>query len=161
MVKEFIVFTWIAFYRKPISELHVAILYCVFVLLYWYLLFIFKFFYLYCIQFRYLNKLLLVHGAWNYHRLTKLILYSFYKNICLYVIEVKAKLCLLPALAVFIVFYCYCFHIFSDTWYFSFWVAMQHVWTVIFFLLMCLVAAYWQLLTQCEAVILFCSIAAS
>lgn len=38
-------------------------------------------------QFRYLNKLLLVHGAWSYHRLTKLILYSFYKNICLYFIE--------------------------------------------------------------------------
>lgn len=38
-------------------------------------------------QFRYLNKLLLVHGVWNYHRLTKLILYSFYKNICLYFIE--------------------------------------------------------------------------
>lgn len=38
-------------------------------------------------QFRYLNKLLLVHGAWSYSRLCKLILYSFYKNICLYVIE--------------------------------------------------------------------------
>ncbi|KAF9360352.1 hypothetical protein BGX26_009704 [Mortierella sp. AD094] len=35
-------------------------------------------------QFRYLKKLLLVHGAWSYHRLSKLILYSFYKNICLY-----------------------------------------------------------------------------
>ena len=40
-------------------------------------------------QFRYLNKLLLVHGAWSYSRLSKLILYSFYKNICLYVIEVS------------------------------------------------------------------------
>lgn len=38
-------------------------------------------------QFRYLRKLLLVHGAWNYSRMCKLILYSFYKNICLYVIE--------------------------------------------------------------------------
>ncbi|XP_076070269.1 putative phospholipid-transporting ATPase IA isoform X5 [Mytilus galloprovincialis] len=38
-------------------------------------------------QFRFLNKLLLVHGAWSYSRLCKLILYSFYKNICLYVIE--------------------------------------------------------------------------
>lgn len=38
-------------------------------------------------QFQYLNKLLFVHGAWSYHRLTKLILYSFYKNICLHVIE--------------------------------------------------------------------------
>ncbi|XP_074651102.1 putative phospholipid-transporting ATPase IA isoform X3 [Tubulanus polymorphus] len=38
-------------------------------------------------QFRFLNKLLLVHGAWSYIRLVKLILYSFYKNICLYVIE--------------------------------------------------------------------------
>lgn len=38
-------------------------------------------------QFRFLNKLLFVHGAWSHHRLTKLILYSFYKNICLYFIE--------------------------------------------------------------------------
>ncbi|KAL7751308.1 aminophospholipid translocase [Sorochytrium milnesiophthora] len=35
-------------------------------------------------QFRYLRKLLLVHGAWSYQRLSKLILYSFYKNITLY-----------------------------------------------------------------------------
>ncbi|XP_059479634.1 probable phospholipid-transporting ATPase IA isoform X2 [Neocloeon triangulifer] len=38
-------------------------------------------------QFRYLARLLFVHGAWNYARMSKLILYSFYKNICLYVIE--------------------------------------------------------------------------
>ncbi|KAF5302279.1 hypothetical protein FQA39_LY10318 [Lamprigera yunnana] len=38
-------------------------------------------------QFRFLLRLLLVHGAWNYLRMCKLILYSFYKNICLYVIE--------------------------------------------------------------------------
>lgn len=38
-------------------------------------------------QFRFLQRLLLVHGAWNYTRMCKLILYSFYKNICLYVIE--------------------------------------------------------------------------
>ncbi|KAJ8297759.1 hypothetical protein KUTeg_024290 [Tegillarca granosa] len=38
-------------------------------------------------QFRFLQKLLLVHGAWSYTRLCKLILYSFYKNVCLYVIE--------------------------------------------------------------------------
>ncbi|KAJ6232716.1 putative phospholipid-transporting atpase [Anaeramoeba flamelloides] len=31
-------------------------------------------------QFRFLRKLLLVHGRWNYRRVTKLILYSFYKN---------------------------------------------------------------------------------
>ncbi|KAK4055166.1 aminophospholipid translocase [Microbotryomycetes sp. JL201] len=35
-------------------------------------------------QFRYLKKLLLVHGTWSYQRLSKLILYSFYKNIALY-----------------------------------------------------------------------------
>ncbi|XP_063230598.1 probable phospholipid-transporting ATPase IA isoform X2 [Bacillus rossius redtenbacheri] len=38
-------------------------------------------------QFRFLCRLLFVHGAWNYTRMCKLILYSFYKNICLYVIE--------------------------------------------------------------------------
>ncbi|KAJ2063155.1 aminophospholipid translocase [Coemansia sp. S146] len=38
-------------------------------------------------QFRYLRKLLLVHGAWSYHRLSKMILYSFYKNITLYITQ--------------------------------------------------------------------------
>lgn len=38
-------------------------------------------------KFRFLLRLLLVHGAWNYSRMCKLILYSFYKNVCLYVIE--------------------------------------------------------------------------
>ncbi|PAA79701.1 hypothetical protein BOX15_Mlig025770g1 [Macrostomum lignano] len=36
-------------------------------------------------QFRFLKKLLLVHGAWNYHRVTIVILFSFYKNITIYV----------------------------------------------------------------------------
>jgi len=31
-------------------------------------------------QFRFLHRLLLVHGRWSYKRVTKLILYSFYKN---------------------------------------------------------------------------------
>jgi len=34
-------------------------------------------------QFRYLRKLLLVHGAWSYQRISRVILYSFYKNITL------------------------------------------------------------------------------
>lgn len=34
------------------------------------------------------QKLLLVHGAWSYRRIATLILYSFYKNIALYMIEV-------------------------------------------------------------------------
>eukprot|EP00124_Ichthyophonus_hoferi_P005556 Ihof_evm1s836 gene=Ihof_evmTU1s836 len=38
-------------------------------------------------QFKYLQKLLLVHGQWSYRRLSKLVLYSFYKNICLYIIQ--------------------------------------------------------------------------
>ena len=38
-------------------------------------------------QFRYLRKLLLVHGAWSYHRVSKVILYSFYKNIVLYMTQ--------------------------------------------------------------------------
>lgn len=37
-------------------------------------------------QFRFLKKLLLVHGTWSYQRMCKLILYSFYKNIVLYMI---------------------------------------------------------------------------
>ena len=38
-------------------------------------------------QFCFLSKLLLVHGAWSYQRLSKLILYSFYKNIALYMTQ--------------------------------------------------------------------------
>ncbi|XP_073750859.1 phospholipid-transporting ATPase IB-like isoform X2 [Callorhinus ursinus] len=38
-------------------------------------------------QFSYLEKLLLVHGAWNHFRVTKCILYCFYKNVVLYIIE--------------------------------------------------------------------------
>lgn len=38
-------------------------------------------------QFRYLRKLLLVHGAWSYYRLSKAILYSFYKNIALHMTQ--------------------------------------------------------------------------
>ncbi|KAJ3278349.1 hypothetical protein HK104_002419 [Borealophlyctis nickersoniae] len=38
-------------------------------------------------QFRFLRKLLLIHGGWAYARMSKLILYSFYKNITLYLIQ--------------------------------------------------------------------------
>ncbi|RPB18470.1 phospholipid-translocating P-type ATPase [Terfezia boudieri ATCC MYA-4762] len=38
-------------------------------------------------QFRFLKKLLLVHGAWSYQRISKVILYSFYKNITLYMTQ--------------------------------------------------------------------------
>ena len=38
-------------------------------------------------QFRFLRKLLLVHGNWAYSRVCKVILYSFYKNITLYLIQ--------------------------------------------------------------------------
>ncbi|XP_010877772.1 probable phospholipid-transporting ATPase IA isoform X5 [Esox lucius] len=39
-------------------------------------------------QFKYLRNLLLVHGSWNYNRVSKCILYCFYKNIVLYIIEI-------------------------------------------------------------------------
>lgn len=38
-------------------------------------------------QFRYLKKLLLVHGQWSYQRVAKTILFSFYKNITLYMTQ--------------------------------------------------------------------------
>ena len=38
-------------------------------------------------QFRFLRKLLLVHGAWSYHRISKVILYSFYKNIAFFMTQ--------------------------------------------------------------------------
>jgi len=34
-------------------------------------------------RFKYLQRLLLVHGRWNYRRMCKLILYCFYKNFCI------------------------------------------------------------------------------
>ncbi len=34
-------------------------------------------------QFRFLKRLLLVHGRWNYARISKVVLYMFYKNITL------------------------------------------------------------------------------
>ncbi|CAA21897.1 P-type ATPase [Schizosaccharomyces pombe] len=44
-------------------------------------------------QFCYLKKLLLVHGSWCYQRLSKLILYSFYKNIALYMTQFWYAFC--------------------------------------------------------------------
>ncbi|KAL2213538.1 phospholipid-transporting ATPase [Sarocladium strictum] len=38
-------------------------------------------------QFRYLRKLLLVHGAWSYQRVSKTVLFSFYKNVALYMTQ--------------------------------------------------------------------------
>lgn len=38
-------------------------------------------------QFKFLKKLLLVHGAWLYQRISNAILYSFYKNICLFMTQ--------------------------------------------------------------------------
>lgn len=38
-------------------------------------------------QFRFLRKLLLVHGSWAYSRISRTILYSFYKNITLYMTQ--------------------------------------------------------------------------
>lgn len=43
-------------------------------------------------QFRYLRKLLLVHGAWSYQRISRVILYSFYKNIVLYMTQFWVRL---------------------------------------------------------------------
>ena len=51
-------------------------------------------------QFRFLRKLLLVHGAWSYQRVSKVILYSFYKNIALYMTQFWVSTCYLPSLSV-------------------------------------------------------------
>ncbi|CAN8077201.1 unnamed protein product [Agarophyton chilense] len=39
-------------------------------------------------QFRFLGRLMLVHGRWNYKRLSKLVLYTIYKNACLTLCEI-------------------------------------------------------------------------
>ncbi|CEP64826.1 aminophospholipid-translocating P4-type ATPase DRS2 LALA0_S14e00166g [Lachancea lanzarotensis] len=38
-------------------------------------------------QFKFVKKLLLVHGSWSYQRISQAILYSFYKNIALYMTQ--------------------------------------------------------------------------
>ncbi|XP_063933513.1 phospholipid-transporting ATPase IA-like [Zophobas morio] len=38
-------------------------------------------------QFRFLKRLLLVHGNLSYRRIAHVVLYTFYKNICLYIIQ--------------------------------------------------------------------------
>eukprot|EP00026_Physarum_polycephalum_P000972 Phypoly_transcript_00973.p1 GENE.Phypoly_transcript_00973~~Phypoly_transcript_00973.p1 ORF type:complete len:1149 (+),score=209.12 Phypoly_transcript_00973:246-3692(+) len=38
-------------------------------------------------QFRFLQRLLLIHGRHSYRRISKVILYSFYKNIALYIVQ--------------------------------------------------------------------------
>lgn len=38
-------------------------------------------------RFRFLKRLLLVHGRWSYRRISKLVLYSFYKNTVLYLTQ--------------------------------------------------------------------------
>ena len=38
-------------------------------------------------QFKYLKKLLLVHGHWSYRRVGRVIVYSFYKNVLLYMTQ--------------------------------------------------------------------------
>ncbi|KAG1147774.1 hypothetical protein G6F37_003688 [Rhizopus arrhizus] len=38
-------------------------------------------------QFRFLKKLLLVHGAWAYQRLSKMIFFYFYKNVAMYLTQ--------------------------------------------------------------------------
>ena len=44
-------------------------------------------------QFRFLRKLLLVHGAWAYQRLSKMIFYYFYKNVALYLTQFWVSSC--------------------------------------------------------------------
>jgi len=56
-------------------------------------------------QFRFLKKLLLVHGSWAYSRLSKLILYSFYKNLTLYLTQFWVKI----SLSLFFFFYFFFF----------------------------------------------------
>ena len=38
-------------------------------------------------QFRYLRKLLLVHGSWSYQRISKVILYFYYKNTAMFITQ--------------------------------------------------------------------------
>eukprot|EP00959_Pyramimonas_sp_CCMP1952_P083172 1738222-Pyramimonas_sp.AAC.1 len=43
-------------------------------------------------QFRFLAKLLLVHGRWNYRRIVRVVLYFFYKNVVFGVCAPKRRI---------------------------------------------------------------------
>jgi phospholipid-transporting ATPase len=43
-------------------------------------------------QFRFLKKLLLVHGSWAYQRLSKMIFFYFYKNVTMYLTQFWVKI---------------------------------------------------------------------
>jgi len=38
-------------------------------------------------QFKYLRRLLLLHGRWNYRRISRLVCYTFYKNIVMAIVQ--------------------------------------------------------------------------
>lgn len=40
-------------------------------------------------RFRFLQRLLLVHGRWNYSRMSRLVLYTFYKNLIFVCAQVR------------------------------------------------------------------------
>jgi len=48
-----------------------------------------------CVQFRFLERLLLVHGSQSYHRISVLILYSFYKNVTITLTQVCVCVCVM------------------------------------------------------------------
>ena len=48
-------------------------------------------------QFRYLRKLLLVHGSWSYYRVSRVILYSFYKNVAMFMTQFWVCIATLPS----------------------------------------------------------------
>ena len=62
-------------------------------------------------QFRFLRKLLLVHGAWSYSRISRVILYSYYKNITLYMTQFWVS----PNLRGHLEWYLTCYSILSKT----------------------------------------------
>lgn len=68
-------------------------------------------------QFKFLKRLLLVHGRWSYRRISRLILYSFYKNITLYMTQLW-----------FCFFNCFSGYSLTDQWA----LALYNVWFTAF-----------------------------
>ena len=54
-------------------------------------------------QFRFLTRLLIVHGRWNYRRMSTLVSYMFYKNVLLCMVCNFFCLCIAMLLLLFVV----------------------------------------------------------
>jgi phospholipid-transporting ATPase len=72
-------------------------------------------------QFRFLQRLLLVHGSWSYHRMSKVVQFCMYKNLTLYLGQ-----------AIFVLLNGFSGQSLYDTWMLSFYNVFFTFWPIVF-----------------------------